>query len=36
MQVREARGVLEDAEAERLYPQEVVVKEAIRLAEQDG
>jgi ATP-dependent protease HslVU (ClpYQ) ATPase subunit len=36
VQVSEARAVLEDAEAERLFPAEVVTKEAVRLAEQDG
>lgn len=34
--VAEARPLLEDTEVERLFPQEVITKEAIRCAEQDG
>jgi hypothetical protein len=30
------RSQLEDAEAETMFPAEVINKEAIRLAEQDG
>ena len=35
-QVREARPLLEDAEAERMFPPEQLVKEAITATEQDG
>uniref|UniRef100_A0A7S0R4R6 AAA+ ATPase domain-containing protein n=1 Tax=Chlamydomonas leiostraca TaxID=1034604 RepID=A0A7S0R4R6_9CHLO len=34
--VKEARAALDDAEVERLFPAEVVAKEAVRLTEQDG
>ncbi|KAG1675865.1 hypothetical protein FOA52_001522 [Chlamydomonas sp. UWO 241] len=36
MSVAEARTVLEEAEAERLFPAEVIAKEAVRLTENDG
>lgn len=36
MPVSEARPLLEDAELERMFPPEDVVKEAVRVAEQDG
>jgi len=36
MTVAEARSLLEEAEAERMFPTEVIVKEAVRLAENDG
>lgn len=36
LQVSEARGALQEAEAERMFPTELVIKEAVRLAEQDG
>lgn len=36
MAVRDARGVLGDAEVERLFPAEVVAREALRLAENEG
>ena len=35
-QVREARSLLEDSEAERMFPPEQLVKEAITATEQDG
>lgn len=36
MTVAQARPILEDAEAERLFPLEAVIKEALRATEQDG
>lgn len=36
MPVHEARAHLEEAEIEKMYPNEVITREAIRLAEQDG
>lgn len=33
-QVSEARPILEEAEVEKQFPNDVIVKEAIRLAEQ--
>lgn len=36
LQVREARPLLEDVEAERMFPPEQLVKEAITATEQDG
>jgi hypothetical protein len=35
-QVREARPLLEDVEAERMFPPEQLIKEAITATEQDG
>ena len=32
----QARAVLEEGEAERMFPAEVIAKEAVRLAESDG
>lgn len=34
--VREARAVLEEAEVDRMFPDEVVNKEAVRVTENDG
>ncbi|KAI8467377.1 MAG: P-loop containing nucleoside triphosphate hydrolase protein [Monoraphidium minutum] len=36
MAVSEARPLLEEAEVERLFPQEVVMREALRAAQEDG
>ncbi|KXZ56006.1 hypothetical protein GPECTOR_2g1558 [Gonium pectorale] len=36
LKVREARPLLEDAEAERMFPPEQLIKEAIAATEQDG
>ena len=36
LQVKDARPLLEDAEAERMFPPETLTKEAITATEQDG
>ena len=36
MTVAEARTVLEEGEAERMFPADVIAKEAVRLTESDG